>query len=73
MGWRERPYGHLTDEQVREGLERARRGEPSGHTVYAGPPETWPSTGLEHWTDAEVEERLDEAADQVRRRLRRED
>jgi hypothetical protein len=53
-----RPFEHATDDELRAALERLRRGEPSGLAPYPGPPESWPSSGLEHLSDDEVRGRL---------------
>ena len=61
-----RPFAHVPDDELLAALERIRRGQPCGITVFPGDPSAWPPSGFEHLSDAEITDRLQA----VTRRLR---
>jgi hypothetical protein len=61
-----RPFAHLTDAQLMEELAKAQRGEDPSVELYPGDPHTWPPTGLEHLSDAELMKRTDEVRAEIR-------
>lgn len=67
---RPRLFEHLTDAQLLDVLERARRGEDTADVApFPGDPSTWPPTGFERVSDEELLRQLDEEAAAVRERM----